>query len=92
MCSRSISFPETTYPCGLDVLRLKPDEADRKTIEFVKRFLTELGLGGKLRDYGVKESMLEPLSLQALADSCHATNPVPVNREDLKALYLAALG
>jgi alcohol dehydrogenase class IV len=78
--------------CGLDVLRLKPDEADRKTIEFVKKFLAELGLAGKLRDYGVKESLLEPLSLQALADSCHATNPVPVNREDLKALYQAALG
>jgi len=29
--------------------------------------------------------------VQAFADSCHTTNPVPVNREDLKALYQAAL-
>src|SRR6185369_15140260 len=55
--------------CGLDVLRLKPEESDRKTIDFLKRFVAEFGLGEGLRAYGVKESLLESLSLQALADS-----------------------
>ena len=76
---------------GLDVLRLKPEEADQKTIAFIKKFLADLGLSEGLRAHGVKESLLEALSLQAFADSCHATNPVPVNRDDLKALYQAAL-
>jgi alcohol dehydrogenase class IV len=77
---------------GLDVLKLKPEEADRKTIEFIRKFLKDVGLSEGLRAYGVKESLLEALSVQAFADSCHTTNPVPVNREDLKALYQAALG
>ena len=63
---------------GPDVLRLKPDEADQKTIGFIKKFLADLGLSEGLRAYGVKESLLDALSLQAFADSCHATNPVPV--------------
>ena len=77
--------------CNLDVLRLKPEEADRKTIQFIRKFLAELGLSEGLRAYGVKESLLDPLATQAFADSCHATNPVPVSRDDLKALYQAAL-
>jgi alcohol dehydrogenase class IV len=31
------------------------------------------------------------LAAAAFADSCHATNPVPVTREDLQALYALAL-
>jgi alcohol dehydrogenase class IV len=77
--------------CGLDVLKAKPEEADRKTVEFIKKFVADLGLTGGLRAYGAKESLLDALATQALADSCHATNPVPVKYDDLKALYQAAL-
>ncbi len=77
--------------CGLDVARLKAEEADQKTVEFIKKFVTGLGLGDGLRAHGVKEAQLEPLTTQAYADPCHATNPVSVNRDDLKALYQAAL-
>lgn len=77
--------------CGLDMLKAKPEEADRKTIDFIKKFIANLGLSGGLRAHGVKEAMLDSLAGQAFADSCHLTNPVPVTREDLKALYQAAL-
>lgn len=77
--------------CGLDVLRTTPAEADTRTIGFIRNFLKEIGLAEGLSAYGVKESQLEALSNQALADPCHATNPVPVTRDDLKALYQAAL-
>jgi alcohol dehydrogenase class IV len=77
--------------CGLDVMKASPVEADRQTIDFIKRFNAGLGLGGGLHQYGVKDSLLEALSVQAFGDSCHTTNPVPVTREDLKALYQAAL-
>jgi 4-hydroxybutyrate dehydrogenase len=77
--------------CRLDVMRDSPEEADRKTIEFIKKFLASLGMTGGLRAYGVHDSQVDALSTQAVADSCHLTNPVPVTREDLRALYLAAL-
>ena len=77
--------------CGLDVLKLKDPEADAKTIQFIKKFIARLGLTGKLGAHGVKSSQIDALATQAFADSCHVTNPVPVSREDLKSLYLAAL-
>jgi 4-hydroxybutyrate dehydrogenase len=76
---------------GLDVVKLKDAEADAKTIQFLKKFIARLGLAGKLSAYGVKPAQIDALATQASADSCHLTNPVPVTREDLKALYLAAL-
>lgn len=77
--------------CGLDVMKASPEEADQRTIDYIRKFIADLGLTGGLRNYGVKESSLDALSTQAFADSCHVTNPVPVNQEDLRALYQAAL-
>jgi alcohol dehydrogenase class IV len=77
--------------CGLDLVKAKPEDADRKTIDFIKKFIAGLGLTGGLRAHGVKDSLLDSLAGQAFADSCHLTNPVPVTREDLKSLYQAAL-
>jgi len=76
---------------GLDVMRASPEEADRKTIDFIKRFIEKLGITGGLRAHGVQEMQLDALSAQAFTDTCHLTNPVPVTREDLRALYQAAL-
>jgi alcohol dehydrogenase class IV len=73
--------------CGEDVLKCSDQDADRRTVEFVTKFLTDLGLQGRLRDYGVKELHLEELTAQAFDDPCHQTNAVPVTREDLRALY-----
>ena len=77
--------------CGLEVLRLKPEEADRKTIDFIKSFIRGLGMAQGLRACGIKEAMIEHLATQAFADPCHTTNPVPVNGDEFKALYRAAL-
>jgi alcohol dehydrogenase class IV len=77
--------------CGLEVLRFKPEEADRKTIDFIKSLIRGLGMTQSLRAYGIKEVMIETLATQAFADSCHTTNPVPVNGDEFKALYRAAL-
>jgi len=76
---------------GLDVMRASPEDADQKTIEFVKKFLTQIGITGGLRAHGMQEAQLDALSAQAFTDTCHLTNPVPVNRDDLKALYQAAV-
>jgi 4-hydroxybutyrate dehydrogenase len=77
--------------CGLDVVTATNAEADARTIEFIERLIGEVGLDETLRDCGVKESQLDGLTDQAFEDSCHQTNPVPVTKEDLKALYRASL-
>ncbi|MCI0745386.1 MAG: iron-containing alcohol dehydrogenase [Verrucomicrobia subdivision 3 bacterium] len=77
--------------CGLDVMRAKPEDADRKVIDYIKKFIANVGIVGGLRENAVLESQVDALSAQAYADTCHLTNPVPVTREDLRALYQAAL-
>jgi alcohol dehydrogenase class IV len=76
---------------NLDVLSVSEGDADWVTIEFVQRLNSELELGAGLASLGVKESQLDELADEAFADACHQTNPVPVTRDNLKALYRAAL-
>jgi alcohol dehydrogenase class IV len=68
-----------------------PDPSDAKTIATVRALFDEIGLAPGLRAHGVDESKLDALADQAFADSCHATNPVPVTRADLHQLYQSAL-
>jgi 4-hydroxybutyrate dehydrogenase len=63
---------------------------DAATIEHVSGLLREIGLTPGLRAYGVKESQLDAMSEQAFEDTCHQTNPVPVTKNDLRALYQLA--
>lgn len=76
--------------CGLDVMTCSAADADARTIDFVVKLTAEVGLGQRLRDCGVKDSQLDALADQAILDGCHQTNPVPVTRDDLKALYLGS--
>jgi alcohol dehydrogenase class IV len=66
------------------------DPDDRATIAFVRWFLEGIGLRPGLRHYGVKPAQFAALADQALADSCHKTNPVPVTKKDLRRLYETA--
>jgi alcohol dehydrogenase class IV len=77
--------------CGLDVIRSSDVAADEAVVQWIGEFLSELGLGGRLRDYGVTASHLDALNAQAWADPCHRTNAVPVTAEDLNNLYRAVL-
>jgi alcohol dehydrogenase class IV len=77
--------------CGLELTTVPDEVADFRTIEFVKKLIADLGIKHSLRQYGVKDAQLDALAEQAFEDACHLTNPVPVNRDDLKELYRAAL-
>jgi 4-hydroxybutyrate dehydrogenase len=77
--------------CGLEVAHVPPEVADFRTVEFIKKFITDLGLKPALHQYGLKDTQFDALAEQAFEDACHLTNPVPVNRDDLKMLYQAAL-
>ena len=64
---------------------------DACAITAVRKLLTDIGLVGGLRSAGVKDDALDALADAAFADSCHKTNPVPVTRDDLRALYQQAM-
>jgi 4-hydroxybutyrate dehydrogenase len=67
------------------------DPSDASVIATTDILLERIGVSGGLRSQGIDESALEMLAEAAFADSCHLTNPVPVTKEDLLALYQAAL-
>lgn len=67
------------------------EPTDAQIIAAVRGIFSEIGIAAGLRAHGVDESKLDALSEQAFSDSCHATNPVPVTREDLRELYKQAL-
>ncbi|HKP95616.1 MAG TPA: iron-containing alcohol dehydrogenase [Fibrobacteria bacterium] len=58
--------------------------------ESARAFFTALGVPFGLRNHKVPRADLEPLSLDAFEDTCHASNIIPVTREDLLAVYRAA--
>ena len=64
---------------------------EHKIVDHLFELNTKIGLPTKLRDIGVKQEHLEPLSDLALADFCHPNNPKPVTREDFRKLYEEAL-
>jgi alcohol dehydrogenase class IV len=67
------------------------DTSDAAFIANITELLNRIGLRGGLRAQGVSEDALPTLADAAFADSCHATNPVPVTRDDLLRLYTEAL-
>jgi len=50
-----------------------------------------LGIQFGLRHHGITADDLAPLADEAFADTCHATNLIPVSRDDLLSVYEAAL-
>ena len=64
-----------------------PQPSDECAIASVQSLLFNIELTGGLRSVGVREEQLDALADAAFADSCHKTNPVPVTRDDLRALY-----
>ena len=67
------------------------EETGAAVVERLFALNRELGLPLHLRDIGVKEAHIEPLSDLAFADFAHPNNPKPVTRADFKQLYTAAL-
>jgi alcohol dehydrogenase class IV len=57
----------------------------------VRRLIAGLPMPARLSEAGVGDEMLPELVRQAEADSCKATNPRPVGRDDLERLYRAAM-
>jgi alcohol dehydrogenase class IV len=58
--------------------------------ESARAFFASLGVTFGLRNHKVPQGDLDPLSQDAFEDTCHASNLVPVKREDLLEVYRAA--
>lgn len=67
------------------------DASDESVISAIASLLDRIGISDGLRAHGVEEAALDALADAAVLDGCHATNPVPVTRDDLRTLYAAAL-
>jgi alcohol dehydrogenase class IV len=76
--------PELYYRVGLAMGKLD-------AISGVNALFDEIGITSGLRAAGVRDDQLDALADAAFADSCHKTNPVPVTRDDLRALYQQAM-
>lgn len=69
---------------------LKKESGDA-VVQYLFDLNTKISIPHKLRDIGVKQEHIEPLSDLAIADFAHPNNPKPVTREDFKRIYLEAL-
>jgi 4-hydroxybutyrate dehydrogenase len=58
--------------------------------ESCRAFFKSLDIPFGLRHHKVPEADLEPLSQDAVEDTCHASNIIPVARKDMLAVYRAA--
>jgi alcohol dehydrogenase class IV len=63
------------------------EPTDACAVAAVQSLLFNVELTGGLRSVGVRDDQLDALADAAFVDSCHKTNPVPVTRDDLRALY-----
>ena len=60
-------------------------------VPWLAQLKRRVGLAGRLSDHGVNRDQLPRLSEVAFADICHHTNPRPCTRQELQALFEAAL-
>lgn len=56
-----------------------------------RQWFEQLGITFGLASHGIPEGRLEFLADEAFDDPCHATNVIPLSRDDLLATYRAAL-
>jgi 4-hydroxybutyrate dehydrogenase len=89
-----VDFNEPAVGAKLDRIRgiLDGGGPRAKTCgEAVRALRKHLGLPDGLRAEGVSEADVPRLADKAFEDACHQSNPRPVTRDDLAALYRASL-
>jgi alcohol dehydrogenase class IV len=71
-------------------LELK-EETGPAVVNYLFELNSKINIPHKLKDIGVKNEHIEPLSDLAIADFAHPNNPKPVSRKDFRNLYSKAL-
>lgn len=68
-----------------------PGETVDRIAAALERLFESIGLPTRLRQVNVTSALIGPMTELAYQDGCHHCNPCPVTKEDLAALYQAAL-
>ncbi len=63
----------------------------RDLTQIISDMNARIGIPPRLADVGVRREQIPALTAQAFEDACHLLNPRPGTKEDLRALYEAAM-
>jgi 4-hydroxybutyrate dehydrogenase len=86
-----VDFNEPAAGAQLERIRLLLDPRAKTCGEALRALRARIGLPSGLRAEGVGEGDVNKLADKAFEDACHRSNPRPVSRDDLAALYRASL-
>jgi alcohol dehydrogenase class IV len=76
---------------GVDLAGLGTRARRDALLAAIRRFKKQAGLEVRLRDRGITRADIPQLARTAFTDPCVATNPRPVNAEDIECIYEEAL-
>jgi alcohol dehydrogenase class IV len=86
-----VDFNEKVAHGKLDRIRALLDPRAASCGDALRALRTRIGLPAGLGAEGVTEADVAKLADKAIEDACHRSNPRPVTRDDLAALYRASL-
>lgn len=86
-----VEFNEAAVPEKLERVRTILDRGAKSLAAALRDLQQHTGLPRGLGAEGVVEGDLDRLAEKAFEDACHRSNPRPVTRSDLRALYSASL-
>ena len=86
-----VDFNQSAAAERLERVRAILSPASKTCGEALRALRKQVGLPDGLRPEGVTEADIDKLSTKAFEDACHRSNPKPVTRDDLAALYRASL-
>jgi alcohol dehydrogenase len=83
-------YVDVASALGVEIDGLDAGGAAERAIERVERLGRELGIAGGLREIGVNPADFDAFAVNALRDAYIATNPRPVNEDDVRRICIAA--
>jgi lactaldehyde reductase len=84
-------YPAIAEAMGVDIAGMTREEAAQAACDAVKALSIKVGIPQHLSEIGIKESDIQALSEQAIADVCTPGNPRDVTIEEIIALYKKVL-
>ena len=76
---------------GVDTCGMSDEEAAQAACDAVSRLSEKVGIPKTLTELGIKESDVDALTKQAIADVCTPGNPREVTVEDIEKIYRSLL-
>jgi 4-hydroxybutyrate dehydrogenase len=86
-----VEFNESVAHDRLERVRALLDRNAKSCAEALRALRSRIGLPAGLKAEGVTEADIPKLADKAFEDACHRSNPRPVTRDDLAALYRQSL-